>query len=265
VSATMNIERLQEELQTKRFGKKIVFLHETVSTNDFAKKLARYGAAEGTVVIAEAQTAGRGRLGREWFSPKGGLYFSIVLRPKLRANEAVKLVFVASLAVAKVLDEVYGLRVETKWPNDVLVNGRKICGILSEMNTVGEKVNYVIVGVGINVNTEVQKKFPEELRIATTSLKNELCRKIRLGEMFRIVLERLDEIHKQFLKEGFVSVLARWKKYAYFLGCHIDVTCQCEKLSGLASDVDSDGTLIVKLEDGTVKHVSTGDISLRSR
>lgn len=265
VSTKLNVDRLQEGLLTKRFGIRLIFLREVGSTNDFAKRLAGYGAVEGTVVIAETQTAGRGRLDREWVSPKGGLWFSVILRPKLRADEAVRLVFVAGLAVAEVLHEMYGSKVETKWPNDVLVNGRKVCGMLAEMNTTAENVNFVVVGVGINANFDVKKALPEELWEDATSLQNEFGRKVRLEELFRALLEKLDNIYEQFLKEGFDPVLEKWKKYAGFLGHHVEVTSETEKLRGLALDVDHEGALVLRLEDGTVNRVFVGDISLRKK
>jgi BirA family biotin operon repressor/biotin-[acetyl-CoA-carboxylase] ligase len=259
----MNVDRLQEGLRTRRFGRNILFLREVGSTNDLAKELAGYGADEGMVVVAETQTFGRGRLDREWFSPVGGLWFSVVLRPELKTAEAVRLVFVAGLAVAEVLRELYGLMVETKWPNDVLVKGRKVCGILSEMNTIGEKVNYVIVGVGVNANF-VKKAFPEDLKTVATSLENELGRKVRLEELFRALLEKLENVYALFLKEGFGPVLGKWKTYAGFLGCQVEVASGTEKWVGLASDVENDGVLIMRLEDGTVKRVFVGDATLRS-
>jgi len=261
----VNVDRLQEGLRTKRFGRNILFLREVGSTNDLAKELAGYGADEGTVVVAETQTAGRGRLDRGWVSPKGGLWFSVVLRPKVRAGEAVRLVFVAGSAVAEVLRELYGLKSETKWPNDVLVNGRKVCGILTEMNTIGEKVNYVIVGIGVNANFDVEKVFPEELRVIATSLENELGRKVRLEELFKALLEKLENFYELFMKEGFDPILKEWKKYAGFLGCQVEVASGTEKWVGLALDVENDGALIMRLEDGTVKRVFVGDATLRSR
>jgi len=259
----LNVDRLQEGLRTKCFGRNIVFLREVGSTNDFAKELAGYGAVEGTVVVAETQTCGRGRLGREWVSPKGGLWFSIILRPELKPAEAVRLVFVAGLAVAQVLHETYGLSVETKWPNDVLVNGRKVCGMLTEMNTTGERINYVIVGVGVNANFDVAKVFPDELRASATSLENGLGRKVRLEELFRALLEKLENVYELFLKEGFGPVLEKWKAYAGFLGRQVEVASDSEKLCGLALDVDSEGALVLRLEDGTVRRVFAGDLSLR--
>ena len=261
----MNVDRLQEGLRAKCFGRNILFLREVSSTNDLAKELTGYGADEGTVVVAETQTVGRGRLDREWVSPKGGLWFSVVLRPKVRAGEAVTLVFVAGLAVAEVLRELYGVRVETKWPNDVLVKGRKVCGILTEMNTTGEKVNYVIVGVGVNANFDVKKTLPDDLRKVASSLENELGRKVELEELFRALLEKLENIYRLFLEEGFGPVLRKWKKYAGFLNCQVEVASGTEKWVGLAFDVGDDGSLILRLKDGTVKRVFVGDVTLRSR
>jgi BirA family biotin operon repressor/biotin-[acetyl-CoA-carboxylase] ligase len=196
----MNISRLQEGLCTRQFGKSIVFLREVGSTNDYAKELANYGAEEGTVVLAETQTAGRGRLGREWVSPRGGLYFSVILRPKISASEAVKLVFVAGLAIAKILEEAYALHVEIKKPNDVLVNGKKICGILAETNTMGERVNYAIIGIGINANFGVKEALPKELMETATSLRDELRRNIRLEELFKALIEKLENLYLLFLE-----------------------------------------------------------------
>ena len=263
MSAKIKVDKLQEGLLTKRLGKTILFSREIGSTNDWAKELAMYGACEGTVVIAETQTAGRGRLGREWISPMGGLWFSMILRPEFRPAEAAKLTFVAGLVVAEVLRETFGLKTETKWPNDVLVNGRKICGILTEMNTTGEIVNSVVVGIGVNANFDVEEVFPESLRKAATSLENELGRKAGLEELFKALLERLESFYEQFVREGFIPVLEEWKKHAGFLGRQVEVTSLTEKFSGLALDVDHDGALILRLEDGTVKRVFVGDVSLR--
>jgi len=259
----LKINKIQENLQTKKLGRKMLFLHEVGSTNDLAKEMADYGASEGTIVIAETQTAGRGRLGRKWFSPRGGIYFSAILRPKVSVKESVGLVFVAGLAVAEVLHEKYGLHVETKWPNDVLVNNRKVCGILSEMKTKGGKVNYAVIGVGVNANVNVKKEFPEELKTVVTSLENELGKKVRLEELLKLLLEKLDSLYEKFLKEGFTRVLKEWKKYADFLGKTVEVTGGTGRFCGLALDVDDEGALVVRLEDRTVKRFFVGDVSLQ--
>jgi BirA family biotin operon repressor/biotin-[acetyl-CoA-carboxylase] ligase len=259
----INVDKLQEGLRTKRLGRKIFFSHEIGSTNSWAKELALLGAEEGTVAIAETQTAGRGRLDRLWVSPKGGLYFSVIFRPELKPTQATKLVFVAGLAVAEALHELYGLKTETKWPNDVLVNGRKVCGILAEMNTTDDSVNFVVVGVGINANFDKKSALPQELWETTTSLESELDKKVQLDELFRAVVERLECIYEIFLKEGFAPVLREWKKHAGFLGRKVKVISDVEELVGLALDVEDDGALTIKLENGTVKRILAGDVSLR--
>jgi len=264
VSSKIKIDRLQEDLHTKRLGRSILFSREVDSTNEWAKESAMYGAQEGTVVIAETQTKGRGRLGREWISPTGGLWFSLILRPRLCPAEGVKLTFVAGLAVAKVLREMFGLDVETKWPNDALVNGKKICGIFTEMNTTGETVNFVVVGVGVNANFNAEKVFPEELTRVTTSLESELGRKVQLEELFKGLLERLENLYELFIKEGFNPVLEEWKGYAGFLGRRVEVTSPTERLSGLALDVDHDGALVIRLEDERTRRIFVGDVSLQT-
>jgi len=260
----INVGQLQDDLRTKRLGRSILFCHEIGSTNEWAKELATYGAQEGTVVIAETQTNGRGRLDREWHSPVGGLWFSLILRPKLHPTEAVKLTFVAGLAVTKVLHEIFGLDVETKWPNDVLVNGKKICGILTEMNTTGESVNFVVVGVGVNANFDVEKAFPKELIGVATSLENELRRKVRLEELFGCLLEKLENLYELLINEGFNPILREWKGYAGFLGRLVDVTSATERLTGLALDVDHDGALVIKPKDERIRRIFVGDVSLQT-
>lgn len=262
---TVKVDKVQETLKTKLFGKYIFFSRKVGSTNDWAKELAELGAPEGTVAIAETQTAGHGRLGRKWHSPKGGLWFSIILKPKLKPMETVKLVFLAGLAVAETLRSLYGLKVETKWPNDVLVNGRKVCGILSEMKTIGEKVTYAIVGIGINANFDAHKVFPEKLKETATSLKTLLGRKVVLEELFRSLLEKMDSLYEVFLKNEFNQILEKWKSFASFLSREVEVLTESEKIEGLAVDIDSNGVLVLKLKDGSLKRIFAGDLSLKRK
>jgi len=263
VSQRISIDKLQEGLQTKRIGRSIFLSREVGSTNDWAKELAELGAEEGTVAIAETQTAGHGRLGREWFSPRGGLWFSVILRPEMSPSEAIGLVFVAGLAVAEVLREKYDLKVDTKWPNDVLVNGKKVCGILAEMNTKGRAVKFVVLGFGVNANFLVEKVFPRSLKEVATSLEKELGQKVQLEELFKGLLERLGSRYDECAERGLAFLLADWKKYAGFLGRKVEVRSGSEKLLGVASDVDGDGALVLRLEDGATKRVLAGDVSLR--
>jgi BirA family biotin operon repressor/biotin-[acetyl-CoA-carboxylase] ligase len=262
----MNIDlnKLLEGLDTKRVGRSIFFKRSVGSTNSWARRFARLGACDGTVFLAESQTAGRGRLKRKWVSPAGGLWFSVVLRPRLKPAEAFGLVFVASLAVAEVLEELYGLKTQVKWPNDVLVDSKKVCGILAETKLESKNVEYVVVGVGINANFGVKKFLPEDLWKTATSLEDELGRKIELEMLLKALLEKLERLCDVFLEKGFCVVLDEWKKYAGFLGHLVEVVSMDERLAGLALDVDNSGCLVLKLGDGTVKHVFVGDIVLRS-
>jgi len=264
MSARINVNKLQEGLCTKRLARSIFFRREIPSTNDWAKELAAFGAGEGTVAIAETQTAGRGRLGRKWVSPKGGLWFSIILRPELTSSKAFTIIYAAGLAVVEALQQSCGLRAETKWSNDVLVRGRKVCGVLSETNVTGDRVNYLIAGIGINVNFDAQKVFPDELGRSATSLMNELGRKVPLEELFRALLEKLESTYEELLSEGFELILGRWKEHAGFLGRKVEVTTETGKLQGIALDVDSEGALLVRLEDGKVTRVFVGDVAVRT-
>ena len=260
VSADINLGKFQENLHTKRFGRIVFFNHKVKSTSDWAKKLARMDAEEGTVTVAEIQTAGRGRRARKWASPRGGLWFSIMLQPRKKAHEAAKLVFLASFAVAEVLHQKYGLRTETKWPNDVLVDGKKICGVLAEMNTKDEKVNHVILGVGVNANFRADDVLPESVKDHATSIETELGKKIRLENLLKELLEKMETVYDEYLEAGFTPLLERWKRYAEFLGRKVIIVDQEETLNGLALDVDLEGALILKLDDGTEKRVFVGDL-----
>jgi biotin-[acetyl-CoA-carboxylase] ligase BirA-like protein len=264
MSPEIVIDRLQERLQTKRFGRRTFFSREATSTNDWGKELARLGVEEGTVVVAETQTSGHGRLGRQWVSPKGGLWFSVVLRPELSPSEAVGLVFMAGLSVAEVLHRKYGLKVETKWPNDVLVNGKKICGVLVEMSTIGTKVSFVIVGVGINANFNVEESFSEPLLAGATSLKEELGRKVRLERLLGDLLEELENVYDQSVNGISSAAMEKWKSYAGFIGRKVEVTTEDGKVSGLALDVNREGALILKLTNGRTRHFFVGDISMKT-
>ena len=258
--ARIDLNKLLEGLRTKRVGRSIFFRRSVASTNNWAKRSAKLGACDGTVFLAGSQTAGRGRLDRSWVSPAGGLWFSVVLRPRVRPPEAVGLVFVASLAVAKVLEELYKLETRVKWPNDVLVNSKKVCGILAEMKSDGENVEYVVVGVGVNADFDVKESLPKKLWETATSLEDEFCRKVELEPLLRALLEKLEGLYSVFLEEGVSVILKGWREYAGFLGRQVEVVSGNERLAGLATDVDGSGFLVLKLKDGTVKHVFAADI-----
>ena len=251
------------EATTKKFGHTILFSHEVRSTNQWAKHLAKLGAAEGTITVADTQKHGRGRLGRGWVSPEGGLWFSVILRPRLSAQEATKLVFVAGLTVAEVLKEQYDLPVKTKWPNDTLVHGRKICGVLCEANTSGDRVDFVVVGFGLNANIRVRDDLPANLQDTSTSLQDELGKRVNVEKLFHCLIEKLGGLYSQFSLKGFLPILEGWKKHAGFIGEKIVITDSDQKTAGLALDVDAEGMLLLKTEDGLIHRVSVGDASLK--
>jgi BirA family biotin operon repressor/biotin-[acetyl-CoA-carboxylase] ligase len=241
----------------------LLFSCKVSSTNDWVRRIASAKVLDGVVAVAETQTGGRGRLRRKWFSPKGGVWFSVFLKPKMKAAETAKLVFVASLAVAEALRESYGLNAETKWPNDVLVNGKKICGILAEMKTHGEKVDYAIVGVGLNANFKVQEALPKEIADNATSVENELGKQVNYTRLLFAVLEKLDEVYRIFLEERSNAVLKRWKELAAFLGHPVTVKVDTETFTGVASDISPEGGLVLRLADGSVREFHAGDVSLQ--
>jgi BirA family biotin operon repressor/biotin-[acetyl-CoA-carboxylase] ligase len=259
----LNVEKLREGLQTQFVGRSIIFAHATTSTNDMARELADLGADEGTVILSETQTSGRGRLKRRWISPYGGLWFSTILRPKLKPSDSSELTFAASLSVAKTLQKLYDLEVSTKWPNDVLANGKKVCGVLAEMSASHEKTSCVVLGVGVNADFDA-KALPEELRENATSLKAELGKNINLERLFRTLLENLESTYLQLMKKGFSSVLKEWKTFATFLGTRVKVTDVNEECVGVALGVNVDGSLSLRLQDGTLKHIFAGDISVQT-
>ncbi|MFQ5758397.1 MAG: biotin--[acetyl-CoA-carboxylase] ligase [Candidatus Bathyarchaeia archaeon] len=251
-------------LQTDFMGHEIHHFAELTSTNDVAKELAAKGAEEGTVVISETQTLGRGRLGREWASPEGGIWFSIILRPEVDSKGASKLTFVAAVAVARVIREIFDLEAELKWPNDVLIGGKKVCGILTEASMKGDVVDFVVVGVGINANVSLDS-FPESLRASLTSLKEEMKKEIEREEFLRALLEELEQYYTMFVREKFDLILEEWRNLAGFLGRYVEVVSFDEKIRGRAVDVDRDGALMIKLIFCSLKNVLSGFVFIDKR
>ena len=257
----IRLQRIKEELLTKLIGKTIHYFSEVSSTNDLAKEMAAIGAKEGTVIIAETQTSGKGRIGRKWASPRGGIWLSTILRPKLSAKDVPKLTLMTSLVVAKTTSQLFNLKTEVKWPNDVLVNAKKVCGILTEANTSGDITNFVVVGIGINANIELDS-LPKQVRENATSLKHELKREIDREQFLRVLLEKMEHYYIMLAEGKFNPILKEWKSLCGFLDSYVEVTSWEEKIEGWAIDVDENGALIIRLQDGTLRKVLSGDVSL---
>jgi len=261
-ASMLNLAKIKEELKTACLGNEIHCFVEVGSTNEVAKALAAKGAKEGTVVIAETQTSGKGRLGRKWFSPKGGIWLSLILRPKIKPKDALKLTLTAAVAVARAIKENLNVNVSIKWPNDVLVENKKVCGILTEGMSEGDEMKFVIVGVGINANFDLAV-LPRELWENTTTLREVLGRNVDREAIIRSFLEYFEICYNKMLAGNFKHILSEWKNFASFLGKRIVVSNTKEKMEGIAQNIDEDGSLIVRLEKGDLVKVFSGDVSIR--
>jgi len=237
---------------------RIHYFPEIGSTMDVAIKLARKGAREGTIVIAEAQAHGRGRLSREWLSPKGGIYFTLILRPRINPAYAPRINLMASVAVAVTIKKLFGLNAELKWPNDVLIEGRKVCGILAEMDAEMDVVNFVNVGIGINANTSVL-----QFAKTATSLKDVLGREISRKEFLSVLFREIEQ-QQALLMEA--DLIKEWKELSGTLNKYVMILSPGEVIVGRAIDIDATGALIVKERNGSLKKALAGDcIHLREK
>ena len=256
---------IEASLRTVRLGRRIVFEKEVDSTNSLARDLAISGAAEGTLVVAESQTGGRGRKGRNWFSPPGkGIYVSLVLRPRFQPAEAPKMTLLAGVALAETLAPIVPTRVAIKWPNDVLAGGKKVAGILIEIATEIDVIDYMIVGVGLNVNTP-PGSFPADLRKRATSLAAEIGRPVPRAEILGAFLERFEGYYDLTGREGFAPVIRRWRELSDMAGRPVRVHSFNGFVEGTIAGIDDDGVLLLIGSDGTVERVISGDVEYVDR
>ena len=255
-----NETTIADQIHTKWAGKTVHFARETDSTNLWIKRLAKEGAPEGTLALAEFQSAGRGRLGRSWEVPEGtSVMMSILLRPKFEPQYAPMLTLVMGMAVAKAVKK-FGFDVSIKWPNDVVVSHKKICGILTEMGVRDGKIDYAVIGVGINVNI---REFPEEMADKATSLYLESGREFDRSQIPGLVMEAFEEYYEKFaatcdlsgLKEEYESILANYDQPVRVLAK--------EPYEGVARGITDGGELLVEKTDGTIVAVSAGEVSVR--
>ena len=255
-----NETTIADQIHTKWAGKTVHFVRETDSTNLWIKRLAKEGAPEGTLALAEFQSAGRGRLGRSWEVPEGtSVMMSILLRPKFEPQYAPTLTLVMGMAVAKAVKNL-GFDVSIKWPNDVVVSHKKICGILTEMGVRDGKIDYAVIGVGINVNI---REFPEEMADKATSLYLESGKEFDRSQIPGLVMEAFEEYYEKFaatcdlsgLKEEYESILANYNQPVRVLAK--------EPYEGVARGITDGGELLVEKTDGTIIAVSAGEVSVR--
>jgi BirA family biotin operon repressor/biotin-[acetyl-CoA-carboxylase] ligase len=246
-------------LATRRLKGPIHHFETIASTNDLAKELGSRGAPEGALVVAEAQHAGRGRLGRQWESPPSvGLYASLVLRPSLPPTELPQITLTAAVAAVRALQRGAGLSPGIKWPNDLLLHGKKVGGILTEMETESDRIRYLVLGWGLNVNNP---GFPPDLTAIATSLFLAAGRKFSRLAILQAWLEEFEVLYERFLARDFASILAAWKEHAVTLGRDVTVRQGSRAICGKALDVDGDGALLVETRPGEIVRVTSGEIA----
>lgn len=243
-------------LNTKIIAKEIYHYDMVPSTMNIAVDLAMKGCKEGIIVCAEGQYKGRGRLSRFWSSPKHkGIYFSLVLRPKVSPIESPKLTLLTAVSVCEAIRKFTKLECLIKWPNDLIINNKKVSGILTEMNAETDMVRFVVVGVGINANTQESLLPPQ-----ATSLKEELGERISRIELFREVLASIDKEYILFGRDGFKPIITKWRKLSATLGHRVRVHFHKEYIEGQAQDIDEEGALLLKRDSGVVERITAGDI-----
>jgi BirA family biotin operon repressor/biotin-[acetyl-CoA-carboxylase] ligase len=257
VEESLSAAAITDGLATRFIGQEISCYPSLPSTNDVAKRRAIRGAKEGTVIVAEEQTAGRGRIKRRWLSPRGSIALSMILYPPLAYLPS--LIMVASLAVAAAVEQVTGLKAQLKWPNDVLIHGKKVCGILVESGVRGGKVDYAVIGIGVNVNLKLSE-YPEIATFAT-SLSQEMGRDVPRLKIVRSLLAQAEKLYLA-LADG-DSVFRQWRDRLVTLGKEVQVSSGEASYQGIAESVAADGSLLLRRPDGSLLKIVAGDVTLR--
>ena len=243
-------------------GREIHVFQETTSTNDVAARLARGGAEEGAVVFAESQTKGRGRMGRVWISPAGkGLWFTVLLRPNFPPQGTTQLTIAAATALARAVTLQTGIVPEIKWPNDILIRGRKIAGILTEMRAEVDRVQEVLLGIGMDVNLE-KSDLPDDLRRIATSLKIETGQTVNRAELAVTILRELDRDYQMVVEGQFDRLAEQWAERCSTLGRQVAIRVGDQVIRGRAESLDDDGALLVRGPHGRLERIIGGDVSM---
>jgi len=258
----LNQESLKQSLAGKFIGHQLYYYEEISSTNDEAFRLGLAGAPEGTALIANSQSAGKGRMQRVWHSPAGSnIYTSIILRPQIEPARAPQISILAGVAVADVLESYCPDRIKLKWPNDVLIDGKKVCGVLSQIKTAVSEVDFIVLGMGINVNISYNQ-FPEEIRNLATSLAIETGREISRQELIISLYENITKWYKQLIQNGFGPIKEKWRSLTPMIGKPVQVMFGEEAVSGKAIGLDDDGSLILLAAGNKEIKVSAGEATI---
>ena len=242
-------------LDTKVIGSKIIYFEKALSTNEIAKKLIEKKEKEGTVVVSEIQIKGRGRKNRTWSSPKKGLWFSIILYPKIPPERGMLITMIFSVAITQAIQEVTGIKCLIKWPNDLLIDGKKVCGILTELDAEIDQINHAVVGIGINVNNKIESN----LKDVAISLKEKIDDDVSRVKLMKSILKKLDKNYQNILDKKYEYIRKKWFLYSNIIGKKVKVKQEKNILNGVIRDIDSSGCLILYTKKDKVRIVS-GDI-----
>lgn len=261
----LTLEEIEPYLNTSFIGRNIIYSDSMESTNSMAKKLADSGLQDGSVIISEEQTRGRGRLGRSWSSPKyKGIWMSILLRPDLNPVDAVNLTQTAAAAVLLATREL-GINTLIKWPNDIVINNKKLCGILTEMSAELTRINYVVVGIGINVNID-EKEFPEDIRDIAISLKIQSGNSVNRQRLAASILNNFEELYKKYTAENNIEASINiCRENSAVIGKEVMIINRDKMVEARVLDIDNDGRLFVEYEDGSREHIISGEVSVRGK
>lgn len=252
---------VQSGLETGTIGQRVEYFTETDSTNLRAMELAEQGAEEGTVVIADCQNGGRGRMGRRWTSPAGvNLYTSIILRPMIAPIQAAQLTFLSAVATARAFEAVAGIDVQVKWPNDILVNGCKIAGLLNELSAETEGIHHVVLGIGANLNM-TREQFPDDLRRPATSVVLENGQPVSRVAFVQELYRQLDTLYALYQQQGFMPIKLAWEALFYLQGCRVQVDCGADLFCGMVAGLAEDGALLLDLDQGGQQVIYAGDVT----
>jgi BirA family biotin operon repressor/biotin-[acetyl-CoA-carboxylase] ligase len=243
-------------LNTRFIAKKIHYFDYLASTMDMAMQLGMQAAPNGTLVLAESQTKGRGRLGRGWFSPKyKGIYLSLILRPKISPSASPILTLLSAVSICETIKKIVGLDAQIKWPNDVLICNKKVAGILTEMNAEVDKINFVVIGIGLNVNNDKKSLIAQ-----STSLKEQAAQPISRVLLLQEFLRRIEQYYCIWEDKGVQPIIDKWRNFSLTLGRRVKVYCQNKHIEGQAVDIDTDGALLIRKDSGLMQKVFSGDV-----
>jgi BirA family biotin operon repressor/biotin-[acetyl-CoA-carboxylase] ligase len=267
----LNKYEIADGLKTNYIGKDIVYLATVDSTNNYAKKIVAENEKEGAIIVAGVQTKGRGRLGRHWSSGKHkGVWMSVILKPDIPPERIQIITLATAVAVVKAIKDLYGIETGIKWPNDIILDSKKVCGILTEMNCEADRINFIVVGIGLNVCME-KADFPPGYREKATSLlihsnrnKDKLMQKFVRSEIIKRILVELEDAYNKLNANESAGIIKEWKNFSVTLEHEVKVISRNSEFSCIAKDITEDGKLVVECPDGSVKYISSGEVSVRN-